>query len=772
MDRENERTAMRLFEPGDRVGWDYLNRELLIRPTEVEPPPFPTVAPDIQMQLQRAQQAIVKYRSGTAAGAAGIGCLATLNPAVLIGYMVAKANATKRLRQAEEAFRNAELQLDPHRREVYAAWKAKEAELKRAERERVSTLPAWWGVIPQYGTKRIEIFGGNRFGWEGFVTVFGSSCIGSGRQLMVIDFSEDEVAGELARLACAADLPVDEQLLPANLDSCGLMAGLDGQQLAEVVLEGLHRDEVTADRSARSVDGHILETVSRALGPEVTAGKLAEAMLALMGEPASPRQLSPAEWDQVATELFSATYVQQSHDRFRQIHAYLSPLAVLGTRAHEPAGDARLISLAFQPGMSSARVEALTDLAMLWATRLLNARAVQPGTLLVIGADKAARAHLEKLSEACQRRGVRLVFLFRHLRETSLNLIGNGMVGIMQLGNHHEASEAADFIGREHSFRLSQLTKTTGGNRTQTYGESFSTGQSSSYSSSGSGGSSSTGSSYMTGTSASQAAGVNWSEAVGTQRTYEYRVEPSAIQGLPDYAMLLVQPGPSGPTFKIVDVNPDIATRPDATLQPMPEEYAKAVAVAEAAAERPGSDLSGCREVPMELRDGTENNDVPDQAASGEERSPEGQETGKDNADPLMRQVQQGIAYFGAVMSLAMPAAAEVSNVHQAELAVDQKQEQVMHRDQQQAEFRIGEEFPPGVEMRLDPPQPPEAAVLSPLDREEQLSPSPQAPEYVGGDLETEEIKTSEETSAEVDEIGQALRPSDYEDFNPLHPGS
>jgi hypothetical protein len=578
----------RLFAPGDRIGWDYLERERLMRPSELDPPPVPMVPPQVQAQLHKAQQAMVKYQqSGAVAGA---GCLALLNPAVLIGYLIARSNAARRLREAQEAYRNAERQMHERRHQVYYAWKAREAELQRAEWERVLALPAWWSAVPRPGTGSAGIFGGNRFGWEGFATVFGSSCLGSGQPLMVVDFSEDEVAAELATLARAAGRPVDEQVLPADLESCDLLAGLDGQQLAEVLLEGLHRDETTADRPARAVDGHILDSVSRALAPDVTAGRLAEAMLALMGEPARPVLLSAGEWDRIATELFSATYIEQSHDRFRQIHAYLSPLTAVSTRARERVPGAQLVTVAFRPGMSSARLEMLTDLSMQWITRLLNMRGAGSGTLLVAGADKAARGHLERLSETCQRRGVRLVYLFRHLRETSLSLVGSGMVGIMQLGNHREAAEAADFIGREHSFKLSQLTRTTGGSQTRTQGESLTVSQSSS---SAPGGGSSGGSRNW-GTSASQAVGDSWSGSAGTQRVYEYRVEPSAVQGLPDYAMIMVEPGPTGPAVKIVDVNPDIVTRPDATLYPIPPEYLRAVTEAgQAAAAAPGKEPHG-----------------------------------------------------------------------------------------------------------------------------------------------------------------------------------
>lgn len=56
--------------------------------------------------------------------------------------------------------------------------------------------------------------------------------------------------------------------------------------------------------------------------------------------------------------------------------------------------------------------------------------------------------------------------------------------------------------------------------------------------------------------------GTNWNVAESQQRVYEYQVEPVQLQGLPDYAMLLVTPEAAGARIRSVECSPDIATLP------------------------------------------------------------------------------------------------------------------------------------------------------------------------------------------------------------------
>jgi len=66
----------------------------------------------------------------------------------------------------------------------------------------------------------------------------------------------------------------------------------------------------------------------------------------------------------------------------------------------------------------------LTALAVQWLTVQVSASSASVPAVIVAGADEVTRPHAERLAAACEQRGVPLTFLFRHLREDSLALLG------------------------------------------------------------------------------------------------------------------------------------------------------------------------------------------------------------------------------------------------------------------------------------------------------------------------------------------------------------
>jgi hypothetical protein len=209
--------------------------------------------------------------------------------------------------------------------------------------------------------------------------------------------------------------------------------------------------------------------------------------------------------------------------------------------------------------------------------------------VLIAGADEVALAHAERLGDACEVRGVPLTLMFRHLREDSASLLGGGTAAFMRLGNHAEAERAASYIGRRHTFVMSSFTVTRGGSLTTTRGtsDSHGSGQNASTArahgwSAGPGGgvlpgsTRSGGQTRTTGTSTSRTRGTSWSAADGTswsdaqarQRAYEFAVEPTVLQNLPDHAMLLADRTGSALRLRAVECDPDIITLPGATADP------------------------------------------------------------------------------------------------------------------------------------------------------------------------------------------------------------
>jgi len=182
---------------------------------------------------------------------------------------------------------------------------------------------------------------------------------------------------------------------------------------------------------------------------------------------------------------------------------------------------------------------------------------------------------------------VPLTLLFRHLRDDATALIGGASAtAFMRLGNHHEAEQAAAFIGRHHTFTVSGWTATHGGEHStaSTSGYSHGTSQSRGTSTtsgwsgdglwheSASGGhtrSRDHGRSQEWSQSDTASDGASWSTAQSTQRVYEYAVEPAVLQHLPDGALLFPARGTAAGLLA-VECDPQIITLPGATASLTP----------------------------------------------------------------------------------------------------------------------------------------------------------------------------------------------------------
>jgi len=603
----------RLFAPGQRLGWTFRDRHQFANPFHEPPPACQPVHPRLHAERDAAQRrfratliigvvvaagllflfllitALGHLLPGSGAGLVGIVVLVLAVPGlVLAGVMAARrTGAARAVQQAEH-----DLVVDHQMRT--AAWVQRKADHERADWARVNALDEWGAARTPAGTRRIDIFGGSLHGWEAFLTVYGTSTLAE-RPALVADFSHEVVCRELALLTRAAGAPVDLQLLPAHLAESRVLAGLSGAQIAAALVESMHpSDDSRAARVQRSIDSRVLTEVCGALGDDVSFPRLASALRVLMGESDASGLLSAAERGRIASELFTAEYRRELRPELMRIESYIHPLTNLGSSAG-PRDAAYLTCIALQPDAPNVRHELLAELIVQWLIHhVSNASAPDPA-VIIVGADDLARRHLERLSDACERRAVPLTLIFRHLRETSTNLLGGGAVGFMRLGNHEEAARAADFIGRQHRFVLTSLTASVGGNETHTTEVGESEGESDSINPGSAAGwlkgLAAGGPAGLVGlvglrraghaihtssrtwsTAYSHALGSNWSDAASAQRVYEYAIEPTTLQHLPDYAMLLVTAGPGGqPQFAAVECNPEIVTLPRVSTDPLPD---------------------------------------------------------------------------------------------------------------------------------------------------------------------------------------------------------
>jgi hypothetical protein len=583
-----------LATPGERLGWIFNDRNLYRR-RYLEPPPQPSqVPPHLHERLMRAQRGMTKRilislgagiglavlisccggvasmgDSGNGGGVvvtflAFVVFLAGVGGAVLAG--VAPSVARKAIEGAQQQTQYGYAQ-------AYAAWDGRRQWHDQQQQQFVDAMYEWSAATPAAGTRRVDIIGGTTYGWEAVLTVFGGSLLATRGHMTLVDFTGEALCGELIQLAVSTNRTVQERRLPSQLAQLDLVRALEPNELVDCLVEAMYGDAQGASRAERSQDSMLLREVCGVLAPNLSMARLLAALRVLTDRPVQAA-LTPEEGDRLL-DLQPDESRRQMHQHLRRIEAFLHPLEAMGTEA--AAGSADLTCLIADSDGRNAQNELLKDLLVQWLARQVRREATPMGSLVIIGADEVHHRSIEKLSTLCERRGIRLVLLFGHLREESLRTIGGGEVALMRLGNHQEATQAADFIGKGHKFVLSQLTRTLGGNDTHTladtYGESETQGRSSGTSRSGLDFSRQRGTNWSKTRNWSQtesvAKGTNWSDAQSAQRVYEYALEPRVLQDLPEYAMILVKGEGRGSVVQAVEVDPGIVTLARVSMAPV-----------------------------------------------------------------------------------------------------------------------------------------------------------------------------------------------------------
>lgn len=595
-----------LLTPGERLGWVFRDRNLFRRRFPEPPPPAPAPPPyhlvnGLQVARARLPTRIViaSTISGVLACVFGmctlvgdqVGVVATvltvltlLSGGVAVGAILLQYY---QLRARVTAFQTEQQQQYAQAR---STWEARRSAFEAQDHQRVEQLLEWGAAPPGPPNRRVDIVGGNLWGWEALLTVFGASLLSTRRPLSVVDLSGEAVSRELLRIAAEHGKSVDLLLIPNELADSDLLVGMAPRELVDILVESIYARSDEGSRFDRSMDDRVLHGIGTALGDDVSLARIAASLRVLMGEPGDVSALSPDERRHIADELFGDEFRRHAYGHLRRLESFIYPLIGLGNR-QDPRPAADLSCLALATDGPNVRNELLNDLIVQCLIRRIAQGAAGPSSLVIAGADEIARRHLERLSDLCERREVRLVLLFRHLRGAAVQAIGGGgAVGFMRLGNHEEARQAADFIGREHRFLVTQVTRTLGGSETHTVGETEGGSESRGFTVGRGKGLSRAGLLGLGGVSRnwsrnesrswnvtrnwsqtrSVADGVNWSEATSEQRVYEYAVEPRTLQDLPDYAMIVVRRQGDGTDVVPVECNPDLISLPRLSMQPLP----------------------------------------------------------------------------------------------------------------------------------------------------------------------------------------------------------
>jgi hypothetical protein len=599
-----------LFTTPIRLGWTFRSRSALVTPYG-EPPPDPQMI--AEQAAARLTAAAVSWQRAKKWGIRPAliifialimlaGCAHAISPQAQAGGVIVTAFVLAAPGLGWAGWRyvqySAAKTADP--RHLYQAaqtqWAGRAAEHLQAELDRVAGVPEWGSA--ELRTPRTDVYGGTLAGWRSLLTVHGASILAR-QPLLVADLTGQYALAELAGLAREARVPSAEYVLPRDLDRSGLLGRLSGQHLADALAEAIHAGPPGTARTDRAIDVRVLEQLCDVLARRgVTPARLAAAVQVALGRDAEPGLLTEEEAHQISGKLFGEHYQTQIGVNLVRIDAFLAGLAsYAGTGPPSAPQPAYCTLFAVEPGARSARAELLATLVIQWLTVEVTASTAAGPAVIIAGADEITRQHLERLADACDRRGVPLTLLFRHLRDDATAMIGGGATAFMRLGNHREAEQAANFIGRNHTFELSGFTATTGHSHTTTSGQEHGWGTTRSRGTSTTRGwsegehlgegtwsdshtrSRESGRSENRAASASESDGTERSDAESWQRVYEYAVEPAVLQNLPDNALLLTGRSPVSASFQPVECHPAIITMPHVSMTPLHDSQHQAFAV-------------------------------------------------------------------------------------------------------------------------------------------------------------------------------------------------
>ncbi|WBB81710.1 hypothetical protein O7606_10285 [Micromonospora sp. WMMD882] len=584
----------RLAVPGERFGWIYQDRNLYRRRFP-EPPPTPgTVPPELVTRATTARQRTLR-RVGVSLGvglglAALFGCCGRFASSLAepFGWFVMFLTILSAFgglggalvvwllrRQAEKDLATAQEQVRAAYEQARAGWEARRVEFEQGQQRALEQMYEWSAAAPSPGTRRIDVVGGSSYGWEALLTVLGGSLLSTRGPMTLVDFTGEALCGELMSLAEQTRRSVRVTGFPSGLRELDLLAGLSPRELVDLLVESMHGAADGGDRAQRHQDAMLLGELCEVLGDEVTIARIVAGLRVLTDRPGQPA-LSEIECSLVIS-LLPEEARRQAHHQLRRLESFLRPLETLGQTGGGPP-DAELSCLVADRDGRSAQHELLKDLLTQWLIRRVSREEISGGSIVLVGADELHHRQIERLGTLCERRGIRLVLFYAHLREQALHALGGGEVAFMRLGNHREAQQAAEFIGRQHKFVLSGMTRTLGGNETHTLADM----QGGSETDSRTEGSRGEGRALIRQRSRtwsrsrnwsqtrSVAAGTTWNDAAEAQRVYEYAVEPRVLQDLPDYALLLVKGEGRGSVVQAVECNPEIVTLPYMTMDPVP----------------------------------------------------------------------------------------------------------------------------------------------------------------------------------------------------------
>jgi hypothetical protein len=632
VERDDEGATAFLLTPGERWGWQCADLSKLVLPfpypePQVATPALPDLASaarSIKAEQSRARPRITAIRwigaipFGIAVGLVlqGLLHLASMltNSADTVVGFVAYASVAgwiwawalvrrqrygapaveRRLAEIRSGFEHDWQEAHVVHGRVLANWQRQRDVFQEQQRRQLEQMPLWGAVQLLTKPRRIDVFG-DASGWPALLATFGGSVLADGEELVVLDFSQRAVSKPLSYLGTRGGRSSRVTILPDEAESCDLLRGLTKSDIRDVLVEAFHADLEGATREQRALADRVLAEIVDVLEPNVTMGRIWRAVRAVTGQDPAPdtddHEFQLTEWDSLS-RMFGEDYRVRIGERLIALETQLYALRRIGAADRGSEVDSVDFRGFVVGGGTTVTDDVMADLLVQRCVRQLSHRDARgaPTTIIVAGADALTERMLARLDAQAERSGVRVVLMFRELREDRLESAGSGgAVGFFRLSNEAQARRAADWIGREHSFKTSQLTSSRGS--TSGWSVSSTDNQSASVSWNnmnggaylgmapsvgGDGLNISVGQAQTTGTSG----GSSDQYSIAEQRVEEHVVEPNALRALADGCLLLVEFGSqtSGRRVVSADVSPLIARRSRALPGPLPPELARTAA--------------------------------------------------------------------------------------------------------------------------------------------------------------------------------------------------
>jgi hypothetical protein len=616
-----------------------------------EPGPIPRPPEESQSPVAEAEPAAALRRQrralrpawlGTTAGVAIAGTAAGawqaggLKPApALFAFLIGTGLVVACARSLVASGRGGRARARAERARVRRLSEARQADLVERRQQHARTYrdwqvratafwrqPSWYPVTMPVSVARLDLAGGTLAGWSALLTTIAATRLAAGGTVTVVDLTEGGVATDLLTLAESMGIDPLVWVLPADLPRLDLGLRLSRESLAEVLaLTAAAADSAVSGPAAPATDAArdsaLLGRVLEVLGPDASMAGLVAGLrtLAQIGDPheqLSAGVVSPDQLTRLAA-MFGRGADHLVVDRAWSLEARLRTLSALGASAADwPQGPLRVMWADRRGSATGNRVlGCYLAVALTEVLRQAPAGRSWQQTICLLGADRLPGDVLDRLSDAAESARAGLVLGYGAIPAPVRDRLGRGnaALAVMRLGNAEDARAAAEQIGSEHRFVVSQLTDTIGTSVTTTAGDSYTStvGRSDSLADSrsltrtdgrGRGRSSSgifapvaAGSasasreaststavsdsrSITSGISVSTSWGLATSRAVGAsgslagtlQRSRELLIEQHELQHLPQTAVVICQHGPAGREVRLADVNPAIMTLPTATL--------------------------------------------------------------------------------------------------------------------------------------------------------------------------------------------------------------